>query len=202
MELAGAGGEVRLHKPVAYQVVAGQRVAVEARYASAGGDRVGLALGRYDAAEVLIIDPVLGYSTYLGGSGFDIGRGIAVDAWGNAYVTGETQSADFPLAHSLLSNSVLRGSANAFVSKLSFDARPPTLTLAYSTYLGGSGLDRSLGIAADARGNAYVTGGTQSTDFPLVNPLPAPNNALQGQDAFVAKIRMLRFQDRDADENR
>jgi hypothetical protein len=198
LELAGGGDEVRLHKPVAYQVVAGRRVAVEARYALMGGDRVSLTLGRYDAAEALIIDPILSYSTYLGGSGFDIARSIAVDAWGNAYVTGETQSADFPLAHPLPSNSVVRGSAHAFVSKLSFDAKTTTLTLAYSTYLGGSGDhegDQGLGIAVDPRGDAYVTGQTQSTDFPLVHPLPA-NNLLRGStDAFVSK---LSFDDRTA----
>ena len=101
LELAGAGGEIRLHKPMAYQMMAGQRVAVEARYTLADSDRVSLTLGRYNTAETLIIDPVLGYSTLLGGSGFDIGHGIAVDARGNAYVTGTTNSADFPLAHPL-----------------------------------------------------------------------------------------------------
>ena len=111
-----------------------------------------------------------------------------MDARGNAYVTGKTDSADFPLAHPLATNSVLRAAANAFVSKLSFDDRTATLTLAYSTYLGGSGGDQGDGIAVDARGNAYVTGTTNSTDFPLAHPL-ATNSALRGSaNAFVSKL--------------
>jgi hypothetical protein len=145
----------------------------------------------------------LAFSTYLGGSGFlDAGNGIAVDARGNAYVTGTTNSADFPLAHPLTINRIFQGFDDAFVSKLSFDNRTAKLKLAYSTYLGGSSFDAGDGIAVDARGNAYVTGGTQSTDFPLVHPLPAPHNALKGQDTFVAKIRMERRRDGDSDEDR
>jgi len=189
VEVAEAGGEVCLHKPVAYQVAEGQqRVAVEARYALAVGNRIELALGRYDTTRPLIIDPVLVYSTYLGGSNFDVSQGVAVDAWGNAYVTGRTESADFPLAHPLPANSVLRGVANAFVSKLSFDARTATLSLAYSTYLGGSNFDEGFGIAVDTWGNAYVTGVTSSPDFPLTRPLPT-NSVLRGsQNAFVSKL--------------
>ena len=138
----------------------------------------------------------LAYSTYLGGTGGDQGDGIAVDARGNAYVTGTTNSTDFPLAHPLASNRALRGSANAFGSKLSFDVKTAKLTLIYSTYLGGNGLDRGLGIAVDAGGNAYVTGLTTSSDFPTAHPLSAPNNALRGfQNAFVSK---LSFNDRTA----
>jgi hypothetical protein len=145
----------------------------------------------------------LAYSTYLRGSGsIDEGNGIAVDARGNAYVTGTTNSTDFPLSHRLTTNRVLQGSDDAFVTNLSFDNRAATLTLDYSTYLGGSSFDAGNGIAVDARGNAYVTGGTQSADFLLVHPLHTPNNALEGEDAFVAKIRMLRFQDRHADDGR
>jgi Beta-propeller repeat len=145
----------------------------------------------------------LAYSTYLGGSGNDGAAGIAVDARGNAYVTGETASPDFPLAHPLPTNSVLQGRADAFVSKLSFDARTDTLSLAYSIYLGGSGVDFSDAIAVDAWGNAYVTGRTDSIDFPLAHPLRA-NSVLRGfdEDAFVAKIGTLWFEDRDDDDGR
>ncbi|MBW0001832.1 MAG: SBBP repeat-containing protein [Verrucomicrobia bacterium] len=99
LTLGHAGQDVRLQKPVAYQVVEGRRVSVEARYALEAGGRVSLAIGGYDAGRPLVIDPVLVYSTYLGGSGGDAGQGIAVDLAGNAYVTGFTDSASFPTAH-------------------------------------------------------------------------------------------------------
>jgi Beta-propeller repeat len=145
----------------------------------------------------------LAYSTYLGGS-LDRGpfinescNGIAVDLAGNAYVTGVTSSPDFPLVNPLTGHDTLSGSRDAFVSKLSFNAETGKLALAYSTYLGGRGLDVGFGIsdesgfdiAVDLVGNAYVTGWTSSPDFPLMHPFAAPNNVLQGRkDAFVAKI--------------
>jgi hypothetical protein len=95
---------------------------------------------------------------------------------------------DFPLAHPLPTNSVLRGFQDAFVSKLSFDARTATLELAYSTYLGGSTADTGYGIAVDAWGNAYVTGQTGSADFPLAHPLPTNSVYGGAGDAFVVKI--------------
>jgi hypothetical protein len=160
LKLEEAGGEVCLQKPVAYQVVEGKRVAVEACYALKFGNRAGLALGRFDATKPLIVDPVLVYSTYLGGSGNDVGRGIAVDAWGNVYVTGTTSSSDFPLAHPLPADSAYRGgNEDVFVSKLSFEARTQTLSLAYSTYLGGSDFDEGLGIAVDTPGQRLRDGG-------------------------------------------
>lgn len=123
------------------------------------------------------------YSTYLGGSGDDGGSGIAVDAGGNAYVTGVTGSTDFPTANP--AQPALAGSggtADAFVTKLNATGSG----LVYSTYLGGSQSEIGFGIAVDASGNAYVTGFTTSIDFPTVNPVQP---ALSGEhDAFVAKL--------------
>jgi len=120
------------------------------------------------------------YSTYLGGADLDVGRGIAADSEGNAYVTGETLSTDFPTANAL--QPTLGGYYDAFVAKLTADGS----SLVYSTYLGGSGEDMGRGIAADSEGNAYVTGETLSTDFPTANALqPAIGGAA---DAFVAKL--------------
>jgi hypothetical protein len=123
------------------------------------------------------------YSTYLGGSGYDMGSGVAVDDLGQAYVTGQTSSPDFPQA-----NNTLRGAADAFVTKFSAGGA----TLLYATYLGGSdgsgGGEAGSGIAVDGQGQVYVTGGTTSVDIPLVDPLPA-NSMLQGnEDAFVTKL--------------
>ncbi len=122
------------------------------------------------------------YSTYLGGSSADEGDGLAVDSSGNAYVTGTTYSTDFPTANPLQATN--HGTRNAFVAK--FNATGSALV--YSTYLGGSsGRDAGLGIAVDSSGNAYVTGLTGSTDFPIVSPWQARYGGGL-YNAFVAKL--------------
>ena len=120
------------------------------------------------------------YSTYLGGSGRDWGNGIAVDAAGNAYVTGFTGSTDFPTMNPLQPASG-GGQTDAFVSKIN----PSGSEFVYSTYLGGSNNDEGRGIAVDSGGNAYVTGWTGSTDFPTVNPLQGTST---GSNAFLSKF--------------
>jgi hypothetical protein len=189
LKLDCVGGQVRFQKPVAYQLRDGKTL-VEARFVLKQGNQVGIAVGDYDLAKPLIIDPVLIFSTFLGGSSDDLGSSIAVDAAGNAYVTGMTFSPSFPTSHPLPApNNALQGVQNAFVSKLSFDSATSKLSLAYSAYLGGSGEDTGTGIAVDALGNAYVTGFTGSANFPVVHSLPAPNNKLQGAStAFVSKL--------------
>src|SRR5439155_1166617 len=135
-------------------------------------------------------DPVLSYATYLGGSRFDEGAGIAVDATGAAYVTGRTGSSNFPTAHPL--QPMLSGFSDAFVAKLNATGS----ALVYATYLGGSGCDAGTGIAVDAAGAAYVTGSTCSSDFPTVHPLQRKFGGGEacvvegtpGGDAFVAKL--------------
>ena len=121
------------------------------------------------------------YSTYLGGSGDDEGYGIAVDSSGNAYVTGTTNSTDFPTMNPLQASNA--GGYDAFVSKLNASGS----AIVYSTYLGGSGNDNGFGIAVDSSGNAYVTGATETTDFPTMNPLQ-PVYGGGPHDAFVSKI--------------
>jgi hypothetical protein len=159
-----AGGDLVQHRPLLYQEVNGVRHEVSGGYV-VRGQEVGFRVGGYDAGRPLIIDPVLSYSTYLGGSGEDYGYGIAVDAAGNAYVTGKTTSVNFPTANP--SQPANGGGTDAFVAKLNASGS----ALVYSTYLGGSGGDAGLGIAVDAAGNAYVTGSTTSTNFPTANPL-------------------------------
>jgi hypothetical protein len=124
------------------------------------------------------------YSTYLGGTGDDYGYGIAVDpATGDALVTGWTQSTNFPTANPL-QPTYGGGYYNAFVARLRADGS----ALVFSTYLGGSGVDRGLGIAVDpTTGDVLVTGDTGSTDFPTANPLQ-PNFG-GGDDVFVARLR-------------
>jgi len=95
LTLTTAAGDLVQDAPLAYQEVGGRRVPVAVRYTLLGAGRVGVALGAYDHARALVIDPTLGYSDYLGGSGADAGYGIAVDHTGAAYVTGQTASTDF-----------------------------------------------------------------------------------------------------------
>src|SRR5947209_16249419 len=132
LRIRTAAGEVRQQKPSVYQEGAGGRQEVECGYVLKGGGEVGFSLGAHDASKKLIIDPVLAYSTYLGGSNADLGNGIAVDSAGNAYVAGQTASTNFPTANA--SQGKYGGGQNdAFVTKL--NASGPALI--YSTYLGG-----------------------------------------------------------------
>jgi hypothetical protein len=123
------------------------------------------------------------YSTYLGGSNLDQGFGIAIDTSGNAYVTGLTESTDFPITRDAFQAS-LKGIVAAFVTKLN----PTGSALVYSTYLGGSTFDQGFGIAIDTSGNAYVTGSTNSRDFPTT-PDAFQTNLKGGGNAFVAKLQ-------------
>ncbi|MCP4577220.1 MAG: IPTL-CTERM sorting domain-containing protein, partial [Deltaproteobacteria bacterium] len=123
------------------------------------------------------------YSTYLGGSGGDSAKGIAVDGTGNAYVAGFAGSTDFPTQNACQATGA--GKGDAFITQLTSAGN----TLVYSTYLGGSGADSAKGIAVDGAGDAYVTGETKSADFPTQNPYQAANAG--DYDAFVAKLSQL-----------
>ena len=177
-----AGGDVVEQAPVLYQEADGGRQAVSGHFVLEGDGQVGFAVGAYNPSKPLIIDPVLSYSTYLGGSGNDavVGSGIAVDSAGNAYVTGDTVSTNFPTANPL--QPATGGGDDAFVAKLNASGT----ALVYSTYLGGSGDDAGSDIAVDSAGNAYVTGYTRSTNFPTANPLQPTFGG--DRDAFVAKL--------------
>ena len=120
------------------------------------------------------------YSTFLGGSGFEYGWDVAVDSAGNAYMTGFTQSTDFPTAHALQPTN--HGGFDAFVAKINASGN----AFVFSTYLGGSNTDQGTSIAADSSGNAYVGGYTKSTNFPTASAIQPTNHG--GFDAFVAKI--------------
>ncbi|MBI3664648.1 MAG: SBBP repeat-containing protein [Acidobacteria bacterium] len=203
------GGEVRFHKPVVYQTANPRsqiqdRKSVIGRYVLLADNRIGFEVPNYDKTLPLVIDPVLSYSSYLGGSGVEPswGPGIAVDSSGNAYVTGKTLSADFPVTAGAAQPSY-RGPqgctspsgrcGDAFITKINAAGS----ALVYSTYLGGSDHDEGLTIAVDASGNAYVAGGTMSQDFPTTagafqttfGGMPA---ACEGGpacgDAFVTKL--------------
>jgi hypothetical protein len=242
------GGKVSFRRPVAYQCnkqEPARKHYLTASYVLKGHNRVGFEVPNYDPRQPLTIDPVLYFSTYLGGIGgdagnaialdylsdafvtgstassnfptvnayqknyagdtdafvtmlrsdgqvaiystflggnnYDAGSGIGVDSSGDAYIVGTTSSANFPTTSGVY-QPTLAGTSNAFVAKLD----PTGSHLLYSTFLGGSYIDYGLGMALDLYGNVYVTGSTQSSDFPTLNPIQS-GNAGNG-DAFVAEI--------------
>lgn len=156
-------GELRQQKPVVYQEENGIRREVNGRYTMKNNHEFGFELADYDASRTLVIDPVLSYSTYLGGNNADQASDISVDAQGNVYVTGTASSADFPTTPA--SFQVVKNGPNkdVFITKLN----PTGTAVIYSTYIGGAGNDEGNGIAIDADGCTYVTGSTSSTDFPV-----------------------------------
>jgi hypothetical protein len=172
-------GELHFQSPVVYQESAGLRVPVSGGYVVNDPTHVTFHVAQYDATKPLVIDPVLEYSTYLGGSGGDQPTGIAVDSTGSVYITGYTNSADFLLttigAPALNANHV-------FVAKLD----PTGSSLIYADYIGGNNEDYGVGLALDRANNVYVTGSTTSNNFPLVNPYqPVEPGSYSG---FLTKI--------------
>jgi hypothetical protein len=194
LRLGSTGEEVRLAKPVVYQEVSGDKKLVDGNYVLASASLIGFRLGEYDHSKALIIDPVVIYSTYLGGSETDYSYGIAVDAAGNAYVTGQTFSVNFPTVNALQSTDgqpPLYNPWDAFVSKFN----PSGSALIYSTYLGGSGGDdvhpgsAGMAIAVDTYGNAYVTGSARIGNFPTtVGALQPDCGGAVGGNAFVSEL--------------
>src|SRR2546425_868232 len=172
-------GQLRLQKPLVYQAMKGIRQEVSGSYVLTSPNQVRFQVAAYDASRPLIIDPVLFYSTYLGGSGDDIGNSIAVDDAGNAYVTGQTDSTNFPTTPGAF-HTTSGGGEDAFVTKLN----PTGSALLYSTYLRGAFGES---IAVDAAGNAYVAGIARPTDFPTTLGAFQPASG-GGGDAFVTKL--------------
>jgi hypothetical protein len=187
-------GQIVLHKPVAYQNPDSHKPTsktyVDARYVVKGKNQIGFEVAAYDATEALIIDPILSYSTYLGGSLDDIGNAVAVDASGSAYITGGTTSTDFPITSGVYQNTYAGAdggyqgvNGDIFVTKLS----PEGSSLVWSTYIGGSGDENAYSIAVDATG-VYLTGGTNSSDYPVTPGAWRPTTGVGLTDVFVTKL--------------
>ncbi len=181
--LATGSRTLTLQRPVAYQEIEGRRNSVDSAFELGGSGDVRILVGAYDRGRPLVIDPVLSYATYLGGSATEQGTAIAVDAAGNAYVTGYTSSGDFPLMTAYDRTLGRKGDVDVFVSKLN----PSGTALIWSTYLGGSASsDRATGIAVDGAGSAYVTGATSGADFPV--SATAWQKGVTTGGSFVAKL--------------
>ncbi len=180
--IASEGGEVHFRKPLIFQESSDGRREIPGGYVLKGAREVAFKVGAHDTTRPLVIDPVLAYSTYLGGGAYDQGNGIAVDSSGNAYVTGYTESADFPTTAGAFQTS-LAGAVNAFVTKLN----PTGSALVYSTYLGGSSGSAGYGIAVDSSGHVYVTGVTASSNFPTTAGV-FQTSLTGSENAFVTKL--------------
>jgi Big-like domain-containing protein/beta-propeller repeat-containing protein len=175
-------GELVLKKPSAYQDRDGQRIEVAAAYALKG-NRVTFDVGAYDAEFALVIDPMVAYSTLVGGSGNDYGYAIAVGADGSVYIVGQTSSSDFPVVSAFQSGLSSVSAIDAFVAKLN----PSGTGLVYATYLGGrGGNSQAGGIALDAAGNAYVAGQTASSRFPVT--AGAYQTTFISNEGFITKL--------------
>lgn len=180
--LVSDGKELKFNKPTLYQEINNQRQEVTGSYVLKDSTTVGFEVGAYDTSRPLVIDPVLDYSTYIGGSSQDQAFDIAVDASGNTYIVGTTQSSNFPTNNPL--DSTLGGSADIFITKIN----PTGTALVYSTYLGGSGSsDAGHAIAVDSSQNVYVTGDTDSINFP-VTAIRFQGTKSSGVDSFVTKL--------------
>jgi len=183
------GSEVIEHAPVVYQEFGGQRQTVAGRYVLRGRDRVGFTVARYDRSQPLVIDPTLVYSTYLAKVWEGSIHGIAVDAAGNAYVVGDAEVPNFPTTPGFQTTAA--SGIHGLVMKLNASGS----ALVYATYLSGSVYsnspgsvdDSAMGIAVDSFGNAYVTGTTRSTNFPITSGA-FQRTLTGGYAAFVTKL--------------
>ncbi|MFF2480671.1 SBBP repeat-containing protein [Paenibacillus sp. NPDC058071] len=181
-------GELIDQKPIAYQEIDGKRTYVACRYQLENHSNGGVCIGfdiidDYNREQPLIIDPVIEYSTYLGGSSTENGLAIAVDDFGQAYVTGSTISANFPVTPGAF-QTALKGAEDFFVTKLD----PTGTALVYSTYIGGSARDIGRSIAIDQAGHAYVTGSCFSNDYPTTPGAFQPAVASARAHAVITKL--------------
>jgi len=180
---------VRLDAPSVYQEVDGRRQPVQGAFVLRGPNRAGFTVGSYDRSRELIIDPILDFSTYFGGSGDEHSTSVAVDGSFNIYLAGSTTSADLPAATGAFQGT-LNGAQNVYIAKIQPPLGSLVAVLEDLTYLGGDGTDTPVGIKVDGEGNPFVAGTTNSANFPTT-----PTNAYQttpksaGTHVFVTKLK-------------
>jgi hypothetical protein len=172
-------GSLYFQAPNIYQEVNGTRLPIQGEYVVKDATHAGFRLSALDSAKPTVIDPVLVYGTFLGGSGDDNVSGIAVDSSGSVYLAGTTDSTDFPLA---IMGSLPAGNSHVFVAKLDSTGS----VLLYADYLGGNTDDYGYALAIDSAGEVYVTGSTESSNFPVVNAFDATYPG--SFNAFLTKI--------------
>jgi hypothetical protein len=186
--IRGKNGNVRLDAPNVYQEVDGRKQTVEGAFVLRAANRVGFTVGAYDHSRELVIDPILNFSTYFGGTGDEHNTSVAVDGSLNIYLAGSTTSPNLP-APTTAVQGTLHGTQNVYVAKIQPPLGSQVAKLLELTYLGGSGTDYPVGIGVDGGENPYVAGTTTSGDFPTTR-----TNAYQatpasaGTHVFVTKL--------------
>ena len=176
--------KIFMHKPVIYQTIAGHKQFIKGQFVLFTKNIIGFQIDSHNKSYALIIDPVLIYSTYLAEVGAQIGsRAIAHDSHKSAYVAGSVNSLDFPVKNAFQATNIGK-QRTIFITKMNSIGND----IFYSTYLGGSGnMNQAFGIAVDSNGYAYITGYTNSKDFPTQNAYQDTNKS-PNLTAFITKL--------------
>ena len=190
--IEGEAGSVQFAAPRVYQEIAGRQQAVEGSFVLRGANRAGFAIGSYDHARELVIDPILTFSTYFGGSGDELSTFVAVDSAFDIYITGSTTSPNLPVTAGV-KQLTLNGTQNAYVAKITPPLGQTPAVLNFVTYLGGDGTDYPVGISVDGRGDPFVAGTTTSDNFPTTStnayqPTPETGAPAGTPHVFVTEL--------------
>lgn len=185
-------GSVRFEAPRIYQEIAGRQRPVEGRFVLRGDNRAGFAIGSYDHARELVIDPVLTFSTYFGGTGNELNSYVAVDQSFNIYLAGSTNSTDLPVTAGAYQPALnpTAGAVNVYIAKITPPLGSNPAFLNFVTYLGGSGMDTPVGVGVDGAGDPYVAGTTSSSNFPVSTTAyqSGPTADSTGPHVFVTRM--------------
>ena len=181
------GGDVQLEAPRVYQEIDGRQQPVEGKFVLRGSNRAGFAIGSYDRSRELIIDPIVNFSTFFGGSLDERGTTVAVDGSFNIYITGSTASPDIPATPGVFQGT-RNGTQNVFVAKITPPLSAVPAVLDYATYIGGNGIDTPIGIKVDGAGDAFVVGSTSSTNFPATQTAYQATPLTTGTHVFVSEL--------------
>ena len=180
-------GNIQLEAPRVYQQIDGRQQTVEGKFVLRGSNRAGFAIGSYDRSRELIIDPIVNFSTYFGGSVDEHATTVAVDGAFNIYITGSTTSPDIPVTTGS-SQGTLKGTQNVYVAKIQPPLSAAPAVLEYATYIGGDGTDTPIGIKVDGAGDAFIVGTTSSTNFPSTATAYQAAPLATGTHVFVSEL--------------